>query len=114
MPSLRPIERTTVGNKRLAVVNDLVLLKQYHVQSSRIVNNINELRREITDEMLNSKFLKEVETLKCLQQLMNDIVNSIATNVNCRTVVNTFFSNACANSNSDNITLDQLALVTPN
>ena len=30
MPSLKASERTTVGNKRPAVVNDLALLKQYH------------------------------------------------------------------------------------
>ena len=66
MTSLKTSERTTVGNKRLAMVNDLVLLKQYHVESTRIVNNINDLRGEITDELLNSKFLKQVETLKCL------------------------------------------------
>ena len=113
MPTLKANDNTTEGNKRLAIVHDIVSLKRFTDDVNTILSKLSKECSEGTDTSLNDQLQIHLHGLKSINTMIIAKVDDITRNMNCKTAVHVFYTNKSAKDNKESRILKTQGIVTP-
>ena len=113
MPTLKGTDNTTEGNKRLAIVHDIVSFKRFTDDVNTMLSKLSNECSEGTDTSLNDQLQIHLHDLESINTMIIAKVNDITRNMNCKTAVHVFYTNKSAKDNKESRILKTQGIVTP-
>ena len=102
MPTLEITPNITEGDKRLSTIHHIVDLKQYTEAMSNSLHEINELANQLPPSDISETIERHISLLVSVHRKVIIKVSMMSKDLNCKSAVNSFYTNQNAEQNKIN------------